>query len=171
MVYVLVVYPDLEDDSKIQGLRKKYSPYYSVIKPHITLVFPFPDMDREEIENHVSKILKNFTQFDLRLVGLVRSFDNWLFLGIEEGNDKIVELHDQLYTGILREHLRKDIEFIPHVGLGLFKTDEEYQKAENEARKLNLDYKCKVESIYLLHLRDEKSEIDWSKQFILRKDS
>jgi len=171
MVYALVVYPDLEDDSKIQGLRKKYSPYYSAIKPHITLVFPFPDMDREEIENHVSKILKNFTQFDLRLVGLIRSFDNWLFLGIEEGNDKIVELHDQLYTGILREHLRKDIEFIPHVGLGLFKTDEEYQKAENEARKLNLDYKCKVENIYLLHLRDEKSEIDWSKEFILRKDS
>lgn len=171
MVYVLVVYPDLEDDSKIQGLRKKYSPYYSVIKPHITLVFPSPDMDREEIGNHVSKILKNFTQFDLRLVGLVRSFDNWLFLGIEEGNDKIVELHDQLYTGILREHLRKDIEFIPHVGLGLFKTDEEYEKAENEARKLNLDYKCKVENIYLLHLRDGKSEIDWSKEFILSKDS
>ena len=167
MVYVIVIYPNLEDDSKIQELRKKYSPYYNVIKPHITLVFPFPDMDMEEVENHVSKILKNFTQFNLRLVGLVKSFDNWLFLGIEEGNDKIVELHDQLYTGILREHLRKDIEFIPHVGLGLFKTDEEYQKAENEAKKLNLNYKCKAKSIYLIHLRDDKS-IVWSKEFILR---
>ena len=171
MVYAIVICPNLEDDSKIQELRKKYSPYYDVIKPHVTLVFPFPDMDREEIENHICKILESFTRFNLRLVGLVRSFDNWLFLKMEEGNDKVVELHDQFYTGILREHLRKDIEFIPHVGLGLFETDEEYQRAENEARKLDLDYRCEVESIQLLHLKGDKSEIDWSKEFVLRKDS
>ena len=171
MVYAIVIYPSLEDDSKLQELRKKYSPYYNVIKPHITLVFPFPDIDREEMENHICKILESFTRFNLRLVGLVRSFDNWLFLGVEEGNERIVELHNQLYTGILREHLRKDIEFTPHVGLGLFKTDEEYQKAESEARELNLDYRCKVESIHLLHLKDDKSEINWSKEFVLRKDS
>jgi hypothetical protein len=47
MAYAVVAYPDLEDESKIQEFRKKHDPYFQLIKPHITLVFPFPDMDRK----------------------------------------------------------------------------------------------------------------------------
>ena len=167
MVYAIVIYPDLQNDSKIREFRKKYDPHFQLINPHITVVFPFPDIEKEKIKSHISKIIKKHNGFSLRLKGLVKSFDNWLFLTMKEGNDKIVKLHDQLYTGILKEHLREDIEFIPHVGLGLFETEEEYKKAENEAKNLNLDYKCKVKSIHLIHLKDDLSEIDWSKEYLI----
>jgi 2'-5' RNA ligase len=167
MAYAVVAYPDLEDESKIQEFRKKHDPYFQLIKPHITLMFPFPDTDRKRVEQHVSDVARGFPQFHLKLVGLKKSFDNWLFLLIGEGNDRIVELHDKLYAGMFRRYLREDIEFIPHVGLGLFEKDEDYQKAEEEAKRLNLNYECEVKNIHLIHLTDDFSEINWSRRFSL----
>jgi 2'-5' RNA ligase len=167
MVYAVVIYPELKDDSKIQEFRKKYDPQFKLIKPHITIVFPFSDLEKEKIKIHLSKTIKNFKPFKLRLSGLVKSFDNWLFLIGKDGNNELIELHDQFYTGILKKYLRKDVEYIPHIGLGLFKTGEEYSKAETEAKKLNLDYECYVKSVYLIHLKDDLSKIDWFEEFSL----
>jgi hypothetical protein len=41
-------------------------------------------------------------------------------LVLKEGNEKVITLHDELYTGILSPYLRRDLEFIPHIGLALF---------------------------------------------------
>lgn len=98
---------------------------------------------------------------------LDKSFDNWLFLTLTEGNDMILSLHDKLYTGSLKKYLRKDIKFIPHIGIGLFKTDKEYEKAENEAKKLNLNYTCKIKSMHLIQLNDDLSKLNWSEEYIL----
>lgn len=43
-----------------------------------------------------------------------------MFLLLKEGNDKAIALHDELYTDILSPYLRRDIEYIPHIGIGLF---------------------------------------------------
>ena len=168
MKYAVVIYPELEDASKIQELRRKNDPYFNVIAPHITLVFPVPEMDRDAIVNHVTEILRDFAPFNIRLKGLTKSFDNWLFLCVEEGNEKIIELHDRLYTGMLEKHLRTDIQYIPHIGLGLFETDKEYRIAESRARTLNLDYESRIRSIYIIHLKDDLSEIDWTKELPLQ---
>ena len=168
MSYAIVIYPELKDDSKIENFRKKYDPYFQLIKPHLTLVFPFPDLDREKIKNHLSKKIGEFGEFDLRLRGLEKSFDNWIFLTMQDGNSKIIELHDQLYTGILKKELREDIKFIPHIGLGLLEKDEEYVVAENEAKNLDLDYKCKIKSMHLIHLNNDMSKIDWSKEYFFK---
>jgi len=166
-MYAIAIYPKLEDDSKIQVIRKKYDPYYQLINPHLTIVFPFSSIEKKEIEDHISKTINQFGKFDLRLNGLTRSFDNWLFLTMKEGNQKIIELHDKLYTGILKKELKEDIKFIPHIGLGLFKNDKEYNKAIDEAKILNLDYRCTVKSIHLINLKNDLSKIEWSKEYIL----
>lgn len=70
MVYCIVIYPTLKDNSKIQLLRKKYDPTFQLIQPHITLVFPFPETELEKIKKHINKILKNFKPFKVRLTGL-----------------------------------------------------------------------------------------------------
>lgn len=162
-----MIYPELEDASKIQELRRKHDPYFNVMPPHITLVFPVPEMDRDTIVNHVTGVLRDRVPFNIRLKGLTKSFDDWLFLCVEQGNDKIIELHDCLYTGIFEKHLRTDIPYIPHIGLSLFHTDREYQIAEREARTLNLAYKSTIRSIHIIHLNDALTEIDWTKEFPL----
>ena len=167
MRYAVVIYPELEDASKIQELRRKNDPYFDVIGPHITLVFPFPEMDRDVVVNHVTKILRDLNPFNIRLKGLTKSFDSWLYLIIEQGNEKVIDLHDRLYSGILEKYLRTDIPYIPHVGLGLFKTDEEYRVAERKARALNLAFECSIRSISIIHLDDDLSEILWTKELPL----
>jgi 2'-5' RNA ligase len=163
MVYIVVIYPEI-DDSKIQQLRKKYSPYFNLIGPHLTIIFPFQDIDKKELLQHISKVLKKWSSFDIQLKGLTRSFDNWLFLTVKKGNKKIIKLHDQLYAGLLKEHLHPTIKFIPHVGIGLCKNDKDYAKVETEAKALDLDYTCKVKSIHIAHLNDNLTKIDWSKK-------
>ena len=167
MRYAVVIYPELEDVSKIQELRRKNDPYFNVIGPHITLVFPFPEMDKDAVVNHVTELLRDFTPFNIRLKGFTKSFDNWLFLIIEQGNEKIIELHNRLYSGIFEKHLRTDIPYIPHIGLGLFKKDEEYLVAEREARALNLAFECSIRSICIIYLNDDLSEIFWTKELPL----
>ncbi|MCP4567450.1 MAG: 2'-5' RNA ligase family protein, partial [FCB group bacterium] len=47
--------------------------------------------------------------------------DRWfLFLVPDEGFSQIIKLHDDLYTGIMSNHLRLDIPFTPHMTVGIF---------------------------------------------------
>jgi hypothetical protein len=43
-----------------------------------------------------------------------------LFLLVQEGREKLILLHDQLYTGILQQFLWNERAFVLHVSLGLF---------------------------------------------------
>ena len=38
-----------------------------------------------------------------------------VFVVPDEGRDQIARLHDELYAGVLRQHLREDIAFVSHV--------------------------------------------------------
>jgi 2'-5' RNA ligase len=167
MGYAVVIYPELKDPSKIQELRREYDPTFTVIAPHITLVFPTAQMDKHAVVNHVMDVLKDFAPFNIRLKGLTQSFDSWLFLCVEQGKERIIELHDRLYTGIFRKHLRTDIPYIPHIGLGLFQTETGFHAAERKARALNLMYESTVRSIHIIHLNDDQSQIDWTEELSL----
>ena len=92
-------------------------------------------------------------------------------------------LHRELYSGRLATHHRPDLEFIPHLGLGLFARQdsnydirnpqkvsldaEKYSQALKEAQQLNLDYACVVDRLHLVKITDDISEIVWSKEFAL----
>lgn len=162
MSYAVVIY--LTEYPEIQMLRKKYDPTFDMIGPHITLVFPFPDVQRDKIVEHVSSIAKISKPFDFRLHGLRKSNDNWLFLTVDEGRDKIIKLHDKLYTSFLKKHLRAG--FIPHVGIGKFDSNKKYRIAFDEAKNLNLDYRCKATCMHLIHLNDH-DKIDWTERYEL----
>jgi len=43
-----------------------------------------------------------------------------LFLLLKKGNEEAIALHDELHSGMLSPYLRRDIEYIPHIGIGLF---------------------------------------------------
>lgn len=185
MYYSLVNFPKIKGE-KINLIRRKYDPLEKLINYHITLIFPikFPcEISEEELISHIESKLRKFKAFDVRLAELKKAWDNWLFLLAKEGNPEIIKLHDALYTKILEKYLRKDIEYTPHVTIGLFtKKDAEYdvtnpkiapldedkyRKALDEAQKLELDYKFRFNNLALIKLNDEFTSCEIVKEFKL----
>jgi hypothetical protein len=125
MSLLVLAYPQLEkkDYDWIQSFRSKHDErYYSLVKPHFTVVFPTLDIPEKQFISHVEKIAKKFKEFFfvLRCAQIVKdSFSDYtdLFLIPEEGYRIFVKLHDTLYSGILEKELRLDIAFIPHLGI------------------------------------------------------
>lgn len=166
--------------SEINQLRSKYDPYYGLIEPHITLIFPTPDsVGIQELRDHVQQIISKHTPFDIRLSGLEKSWDHWLNLLIKEGNQELIKLHDELYTGIMAPFLRNDLPFAPHVGLGLFTqgnysvfnpeaseiAGDKYQKALKEAEAMNYDFREQVDGFELISLDDKGTKIESREEF------
>jgi 2'-5' RNA ligase len=168
MAYALIHYPAI-DTAQINELRHKYDPQVDLLAPHITLVFPVLDSIGEAgLVAHIGNVLRNWRQFPLRLQGLKQSWDNCLFLLLQEGNAEVIHLHDELYTGMLAPYLRQDISYVPHVTLGSFADDAELcSQALSEAEHCPLDYRCVVDRLHLVRVNDDRSGIIWSKEFLL----
>ena len=46
----IMIFPDFEQMEIIESIREKYDPLYQLVKPHITVVFPFDmDVSNEEL--------------------------------------------------------------------------------------------------------------------------
>jgi len=120
MSYALVHFPTV-DARQIDKLRRKHDPQVDLIAPHITIVFPVPDsLGKSRLVSHVVNVLRGYKQFSISLQGLEQSWDNCLFLLLQDGRAEVIRLHDDLYTGILAPFLRRDIPYVPHLTLGAF---------------------------------------------------
>lgn len=126
MSLLVLGYPNFrkEDFEWIQGIRSKYDTrYYNVVNPHFTMVFPVTNFVQGEL---IKDVIKNCSglkkiSFNLRCSVIVKdSFSTYtdVFLIPDEGYSNLVKLHDRLYSGILKNELRLDIPFIPHIGVG-----------------------------------------------------
>lgn len=115
----ILIFPKFDNIELIKNIRKKYDPLYSLIMPHITLVFPFSDnISNQELNSKLSKLLENFKPFEVIFKGTSISKDKYIFLNQIKGNDEIIKLHDLIYYNILPTHLNSKIEYIPHITLG-----------------------------------------------------
>jgi 2'-5' RNA ligase len=177
--YALIHFPDI-DRTKINELRDEYDPFKDLIDVHITIVFPV-DVERLALENHIAEILAGWTPFTVHLKGLQFSFDQWLFLTVEEGNDKLVSLFRAMYTGLLAPHRRHDIEYIPHIGLGYFGMEaydltgrsvapldeSRYNAALRKVEAANLDFETEVDRLTLVEIDDQFTKLTLVREFRL----
>jgi len=124
MYYSLVYYPNFDGKTEedIAAFRRKYDSFVDSWKLHMPFIFPVPCSEIEEakLTEHVETVLRNWKPFPIQIGGFTKSWDHWLLLLLKEGNEEAIALHDELYTGILSPYLRRDIEYIPHIGIGLF---------------------------------------------------
>ncbi len=179
MYYALVFYPQLDSELRepIDRIRQKYDPTATRSEPHITIEFPVPDtVGKAELVSHIEEVLGDLRPFEIRLGGFHKSRDHWLFLTIVEGERQVKDLYRSLYTGILEEYRRDEIEFVPHLGLGLFVKEgskydwdhpqeadfdqEKYDEALQQAKALPLGSCCVVEKLHLVEIPDEV--LDWA---------
>ena len=160
----------------IASFRAKHDPTARIIDPHVTLVFPVPiSIDADLFEEHVRRVVSATPSFDIRLSGLEKAWDHWLFLLVAEGRDEVVELHDALYTGILRPHLWSERPYVPHVGLGLFVVEGDrhdlleprprvldevrFDAALREAEAFDVDRAGAIERVHIVGLDARLTEV------------
>lgn len=156
MQKLAAVYFPNTDSSKIDDFRKKYDPNWNTINSHITLVSPLDDIPEDQLCGLIGSIVNCVRSFPIRLSGLTKSFDNYLFLLVKEGDKSIIALHDKLYSGILAPYLRGDILFIPHITLGYFGTKNNnsngqiFEKAYAEAKEMDININCIFDNVNLV---------------------
>lgn len=153
----------------IGPFRRVHYPDADLFGPHLTVVFPVPStIGFDPFREHVRGIVSRTPPFDIRLRGLDKTWDHWLFLAVAEGGDEVIALHDDLYTGILRPHLWTERPYVPHVGLGLFAKERDthdllelrprafdrgrYEAALRQAEALELDYEGRFEIVQIVGL-------------------
>jgi 2'-5' RNA ligase len=171
MIYALVHYPSI-DFGRINQFRKKYDPQFELIEPHITIMFPVPEsVGEEKLVHHFASVLDGWNSFPIHLQGCQISSDDYVFLLIQEGHANIIHLHDEAYTGIVADYWRKDIPFVPHLTLGVLnKNSTNFHEVLQEAEELSsIDYYCILDRLHLVKVKDDRSKIVWSKEFLLSK--
>lgn len=116
-----MIFPKFSNMEIIDRIRKNYDPLADLVRPHITLVFPFQsDMTDTELSCHIENVISGISPFSLQLAGISKeedAFGNYLFLDVKEGKKQLAQLHDRLYSGVLRPFSPK-IPYRPHMTLG-----------------------------------------------------
>jgi len=126
MSLLVLAYPlfSAADFRAIQDFRRTHDRrYYSVVAPHVALVYPVSDMEPSAFAAEIRDRLgaTRAINFVLRYAALnIDAFEDLthVFLIPEEGAGSFVRLHDRLYAGKLLPQRRLDIDYIPHVGVG-----------------------------------------------------
>lgn len=126
MALLVLAYPVLSsvDYQSIQNFRKKNDElYYNVVEPHFTIIFPVFDSHDEDFIQEISDLASSEKSFKFALRCATISKDAFTdcyhtFLVPDEGYSNIVKLHDKLYSSLLKNNQRLDIDYIPHIGVG-----------------------------------------------------
>lgn len=125
MKHVVLGYPEItpEDYQKIQGIRRAHDSLVDVVEPHFTFIFPTEKLGAFELAAHVRSRIGDMGRIAVALTRATVVEDDsgnfyHTFLIPTEGGVKITALHGRLYTGEMESELRKDIPFVPHVGVG-----------------------------------------------------
>ena len=126
MAYLVLVYPELTAESfdQIQNYRRDNDElFFKVVEPHFTIVFPVFNISLDEFVSEIKEKSRGVTRFDfvIRCATINKdAFNDYFhtFLLPDEGYSRIVKLHDKLYSERLKDNLRLDLDFIPHIGIG-----------------------------------------------------
>ncbi len=182
MHYALVHFPAI-GTARIEAFAAKHNPWLQ-IRPHFTLIYPVPEeIGEASLATHIQSVLRAWRPFPIHIAGFHLSWDYWLFLTLQEGRDEMVRLHDALYDGPPAPYLIRDIEFVPHISLGLFARrsadydpfaparleldTKRYEAALREAEALDLDYHTVVDRLTLLKLTRDLTHIEPLREFAL----
>lgn len=169
-MYAIVFLPNPPID-QIEYFRKKYDPKCDFIPAHITLIFPFKFTDETVLIQHIEEKVATLKPFNIITTEHKKSHDNYLFLVFEEGNTELTSLHDALYTGVLNEFLRSDLNYEPHMTIGYFQNNEggfqedRHSNAVRELEKNPINWGASVDNVTLVKFNESVTDLRIVKTF------
>lgn len=128
----IMIFPEFNNMDIIDEIRDKYDPLAKLVRPHITIVFPFEmDIANDELCMIIENRFRDFKSFEIEMKGFSKCedrFGNYLFLNMIKGAETIIQLHDLLYSN---EFSAFDLgmPFIPHMTVGKLKTVDDLNDA------------------------------------------
>lgn len=140
MAYAVISYPELSnaDYDTIQQYRKENDEWlFTVVKPHITFVFPVDGIAETDFIAEIGELIKELPKIDFVFRCAIINKDSFsdyyhALLAPDEGFSRIVKLHDKLYSCNLKPYHRMDIDFIPHLGIGTSKDKDKCKQMVDE---------------------------------------
>ncbi|MBM7692159.1 2'-5' RNA ligase [Peribacillus deserti] len=91
------------------------------------------------------------------------SENGYLFLNVKKGNDEIIEMHDQLYRGILKSILFREVTYIPHMTVGRLKNKQDFHNALIGAEKFHFEFSTIVNEITVEIIdQNQKSNLNFT---------
>ncbi len=117
--YSVLWFPAFSKSEMIENFRHRYDPLAKVAPAHIHLVYPFATaLTATQIATHVKRVVKNWPVIPASFRWPEILLDEYILLPAQLGQAALTQLHDQLYTGILKPHLRNDIDYKAHLTMG-----------------------------------------------------
>ncbi|MBP1624964.1 MAG: hypothetical protein H6Q07_2986 [Acidobacteria bacterium] len=117
----VVAYPRLNeaDSAWIEAIRRQHDPQAELIPAHLTLMFPVM-ATVESIVAQANRCAAECQVFDIRIARAkadCTATDGWsyVFMLPTLGSAQTNALHDKLYGGDFRRHLRRDLPYQPHI--------------------------------------------------------
>ena len=140
MTRTILIFPEFQNMAVIDDLRRRYDPLANLIRPHITLVFPFESaLSNQSLAEILRQVLVEIHPFPIQVTGFtkqVNQFGNTLMLDVTRGEEILRQIHDEFYRREFRE-FDAGIPYAPHITVGNFKTPEELEKAWQEVQTLS----------------------------------
>ena len=146
----IMIFPYFDNMEIIERIREQYDPLHNLVNPHITLVFPFEDeISNDELKDIIEECMHDINPFELVLHGFStqeNKYVNYLFLKVIRGSEKIIKLHDILYSRIWNiESSRR--EYTPHMTVGKFRTVDKMNEAYSNVKDISNVFETIVNKI------------------------
>jgi len=166
MSLLVLAFPviDAKDIEWIQSWRKKNDKlFYEIVEPHFTIVFAVDDKTEEGFIKEIEEQSKGIRKIEFEIKKAIVHKDEFKeyyheFLVPEKGYGEIVALHDKLYAGNLVPHLRRDIEYIPHIGIGNSKDKMKCEWDVDDINAQRLFIKGSIETLTILEYANDEAE-------------
>lgn len=145
----VMIFPELSGMRAIDALRRRYDPLAALVRPHITLVFPFESgMSDDELADILSQAAKDVAPFALRLQGFSEETgERYLFLNVTKGAGPLALLHDRLYAGRLAP-FDAGRAYVPHMTVGHLPDARALHAAHAQASRCTRAFDADVTHIY-----------------------
>jgi 2'-5' RNA ligase len=118
-------------DPLIQEFRLKHDPQSQLVPPHVTVVFPFEvELNDDELTRHcqraIKSAIKGVNRIEAKLGPISIEPNGYVFFLLDQGGPEIAEIHNQLYSGPLRDQFI-GTSFKPHITIARF---DDYNRSE-----------------------------------------
>lgn len=158
----IMIFPEFDNVGVIDSIREKYDPLARLVRPHITIVFPFElEMTNEELSNILDVRLKGINPFTIELQGFSKSdnaFGNYLFLNMVKGQDVIKYMHKVLYSDEF-SCVDSNDEYIPHITVGKLDSIEKLICAYEDVQKIDSKIQTIVNKISVEMIGEQQESI------------
>ena len=166
MALGVLSYPSIskEDYGLIQEFRKTNDElYFEMVEPHFAFVFPTDSFEENEFVEEIIDKAKRAQSFNFELKCACVNKDSFieyfhLLLVPDQGHSNIVKLHDRLYSDLLIDELRLDIDFIPHMGIANSKQGHKVKEWADIWNSRDFSIKGRVETLTVIRFDGKNLE-------------